>query len=182
MTSPPPPAWTVGALARRHGLSRSTLLYYDRLGLLRPGGRSSAGYRRYGAEDDRRLARICELRAAGLPLAQVARVLDGPQDATAAVLGRHLAALNAEIAALRRQQRAVLALLGDGARTAGTRTLDKERWVEILRATGLTEADLARWHAEFERLSPDAHQDFLEGIGIAPEDITRIREWSRTLG
>ncbi len=27
---------TVGQLARRSGLSRATLLYYDRLGLLRP--------------------------------------------------------------------------------------------------------------------------------------------------
>jgi len=32
-------------LARKHGLSRSTLLYYDRIGLLTPSGRSEAGYR-----------------------------------------------------------------------------------------------------------------------------------------
>ena len=37
---------TIGRLARQHGLSRSTLLYYDRIDLLHPSGRSSAGLMR----------------------------------------------------------------------------------------------------------------------------------------
>jgi len=27
---------------------------------------------------------------------------------------------------------------------------------------------MQEWHAEFEKMSPDAHQDFLESLGIAP--------------
>jgi DNA-binding transcriptional MerR regulator len=42
----------VSALARRHGLSRSTLLYYDRIGLLKAGGRTGGGYRDYTAGDE----------------------------------------------------------------------------------------------------------------------------------
>ena len=42
---------TVGRLARRFGLARSTLLYYDRIGVLRPSARSAAGYRLYDAGD-----------------------------------------------------------------------------------------------------------------------------------
>lgn len=179
MKKPPPRTFTVSRLARRHGLSRSTLLHYDKCGVLSPSGRASNLYRVYSEADDRRLARVCELRAAGLPLAQVIEVLDGPSDGTAPVLEAHLRALNAEIARLREQQRAVLALLRDPARHPEARVLDKERWIAILRATGLDDDGLDRWHVEFERLSPEAHQDFLEAIGIPPADVVRIREWSR---
>ncbi len=40
---------TISRLAASHNLSRSTLLYYDRLGLLRAERQSAAGYRLYGA-------------------------------------------------------------------------------------------------------------------------------------
>ncbi len=36
---------TVGKLAEDFGLSRSTLLYYDRIGLLQPAARTEKGYR-----------------------------------------------------------------------------------------------------------------------------------------
>ena len=45
-------------LAREFGLSRSTLLYYNRIGLLRPAGRSMAGYRLYSTKDRDTLALI----------------------------------------------------------------------------------------------------------------------------
>ena len=60
--------FTVGALGRRFGLSRSALLYYDQIGLLVPSARSSAGYRLYTEEDAQRLERICLFRNAGLAL------------------------------------------------------------------------------------------------------------------
>ena len=50
-------ALTVGRLAKRFGLSRSTLLYYDRLGLLCPSGRSGGDYRLYEDADAQRLDR-----------------------------------------------------------------------------------------------------------------------------
>jgi len=46
---------TVGQLARAHGLSRTTLLYYDRIGQLTPDGRTRSGYRTYGPDAQKRL-------------------------------------------------------------------------------------------------------------------------------
>ena len=43
--------YSVSRLGRRYGLSRSTLLYYDRIGLLSASARSAAGYRVYGERD-----------------------------------------------------------------------------------------------------------------------------------
>lgn len=58
----------------------------------------------------------------------------------------------------------------------------KEIWVSLLQAAGLDEAGMKSWHIEFEKTSPEAHQDFLESIGIEKDEIISIREWSKPGG
>lgn len=170
---------SISQLARRFGLSRSTLLYYDAIGLLSPRARTAAGYRQYSPQDVARLEQIDLYRKAGLPLARIARVLAGDRGTLAGVLELRLAELNRQMQSLRRQQQLVLALLQERAGRRGARPLDKQRWVAILRATGMTEDDMRRWHVEFEAAAPEAHQDFLESLGLDGEEIDRIRGWSR---
>jgi DNA-binding transcriptional MerR regulator/uncharacterized glyoxalase superfamily protein PhnB len=67
----------VGALARAAGLTVRTLHYYDEIGLLSPSQRSDVGHRAYTEADVDRLFRISALRRLGLPLAEIARTLDG---------------------------------------------------------------------------------------------------------
>lgn len=172
---------SVGRLARRFGLSRTTLLYYDRLGLLRASERSAAGYRLYSAQDEARLAAICRYRQVGLTLSQIRALLAGNASRTAQVLEARLDQLNGEIEALREQQRVIVRLLERPGKLRGARALDKARWVAILRASGLDDDAMHRWHAEFERQAPAAHQDFLESLGLARAELARIRRWSRRL-
>ena len=56
---------TVRKLAEQFGISRTTLLYYDRIGLLCPEKRSRAGYRLYGPRSVERLGLICSYQARG---------------------------------------------------------------------------------------------------------------------
>jgi hypothetical protein len=58
--------------------------------------------------------------------------------------------------------------------------MTKDRWVDIMRAAGFSEADMNRWHHEFEKSAPDEHQEFLEFLHINADEISKIREWSRT--
>lgn len=176
---------TVRQVAQAFGLSRATLLYYDRTGLLRPFHRTSAGHRLYSAEDEERLARIRELRSAGMPLEEIDAVLEPDarfRSSLDEALHRRLDDLNREICALRRQQQVVLALLKQPAAAGRSRVMTRERWVALLDATGMNEEDRGRWHQEFERLSPEAHQDFLESLGIEADEIRRIRAWSARPG
>ena len=53
-----------------------------------------------------------------------------------------------------------------------------EKWVEVFRAIGLEEADMHRWHQEFEQRYPDGHQSFLEWLGLPPERVRTIRHES----
>jgi DNA-binding transcriptional MerR regulator len=170
---------TVSKLARRCGLSRSTLLYYESIGLLKPVSRSAAGYRRYGEKDLRRLQQVCAYRDAGLKLEDIRALLDRPEDDASSVLKRRLVELNAEIETLRNHQRAILKLLRNYDYCERTEMNTKEKWVSIMKAAGFDEADMRRWHVEFERSAPDEHQEFLEFLHIPKEEIVSIREWSR---
>ena len=95
------------------------------------------------------------------------------------MLKKRLETLNDEIGALREQQRVLVQLLRNRKQFGRARTLDKEGWVALLRATGLSEDDMRRWHIEFERSTPEAHQDFLESLGIPGDEAAAIRCWSR---
>ncbi|MCZ2822621.1 MerR family transcriptional regulator [Modestobacter sp. VKM Ac-2977] len=81
-------SWTVGELARLAGVTVRTLHHYDRIGLVRPSERTSAGYRSYDAHDLDRLQQVLLYRELGFPLDEVATLLDDPEADPAAHLRR----------------------------------------------------------------------------------------------
>jgi len=169
---------TISALARRFHLSRSTLLYYDRIGLLRPGGRTLKAYRQYGEAEEARLEQICLYRRAGVPLAEIRGLLDGPEGAAAPILERRLQALELDIQGLRDQQRLLVGLLRNPGLLEGLQAMDKAAWVSLLRASGFTDADMDRWHIAFEATDPERHRRFLAFLGLSEGEVARIRDWS----
>jgi DNA-binding transcriptional MerR regulator len=171
--------YTVGQLGKRIGLSRSALLYYDEIGLLSPSARSASGYRLYSEDDARRLERIMTYRDAGLSLDVIGRLLQTDDASAPALLERHLQKVNEEIARLRQQQHVIARLLGDAQVLRKSRSMTKDQWIALLASTGLNEEGMEKWHREFEKMSPDAHQDFLESLGIPPGEIALIRQFSR---
>src|SRR5436305_5836292 len=58
------------------GVTVRTLHHYDRLGLLKPKKRSSAGYRLYQLRDLERVEQIVALKFLALPLAEIRHVLE----------------------------------------------------------------------------------------------------------
>jgi DNA-binding transcriptional MerR regulator len=170
---------TVTNLARACKLSRSTLLYYESIGLLARPRRTAGNYRAYTPKDLDRLRQICVYRDAGVPLADIRQLLDGPRDDAAAVLQRRLVELGAGIERMRDQQRAISRLLNSAHKLRSIPMVTKEKWVAIMKAAGFSEDDMRRWHAEFEKGAPDEHREFLEFLHIPPEELSRIRAWSR---
>ncbi|MEV7195982.1 MerR family transcriptional regulator [Streptomyces sp. NPDC093510] len=68
----------IGDVARRSGVSARMLRHYEALGLVRPTGRTGAGYREYSDDDIRRIFHVESLRSLGLSLREVGRALDDP--------------------------------------------------------------------------------------------------------
>ncbi len=171
--------YTIGEVARRYALSRSTLIYYDSKGVLRPSGRTDANYRMYSEDDIARLERIILFRNTGLSLVVIKEILTQDADDVELALEKRLSSINREIQNLRNQQGVILSLIKNQGAVAKTRIITKDRWVAMLRAVGLSDEDMWNWHVEFESAAPEAHQDFLESIGIAADEICSIREFSR---
>jgi DNA-binding transcriptional MerR regulator len=170
--------YTIGRLAKIFELSRSTLLYYDRKGLLAPSNRTTSNYREYSEKDRRKLEQICLYRDCGLSLTDIARILGGSKSESAEILETHLEVLNRRIADLRSQQHVILSILKKDLLGLPSGMMNTEKWSSMLRAAGLDDKGMRKWHMEFEKLSPQEHVDFLRSLGISDEEIDRIRAWS----
>ncbi len=177
---------TLGQLAKRVGLARSSVLHYESLGLLAPGGRSTAGYRLYGKPELDRLLTIRRLRDSGLALADI-RTLLSPSNESGlrggagpmALLEKRLIGLCQEVERIREQQRHLAHLLAVPDFRNARQHWDKETWVALLRQAGFDEEAMHLWHIEFERENPKEHARFLESLGLSRAEIARIRRWSR---
>lgn len=171
--------YSISAIARSCGLSRSTLLYYDRLGLLKAPGRTASGYRYYTEADRRRLERIRQFRGAGLTLREIRAVLSTGGKPGTRLLEKRMRETAGHIVDLKNRQRLLTGMLRQVASGKCPSSVDKKLWVQMLRAAGMSEEAMGRWHAEFERRAPEGHQEFLLSLGIQPSEAARIRRLSR---
>lgn len=95
---------TIGQLAKSVGVPDSTIRFYERMGLLRPAGRTAANYRHYGAEASERLTFIRAAQAAGFELTDIKSML-AFQDGRVAPCGEVLALVNSRLSSVRGQLR-----------------------------------------------------------------------------
>lgn len=100
--------WKIGDLAAATGVTVRTLRHFDQIGLLRPAERSAAGHRVYTGDDVRRLYRILALRELRLPLAEIARSLDGAD--LRETIARQLEQVEGRLAGQRALRRRLLGL------------------------------------------------------------------------
>jgi MerR family transcriptional regulator, thiopeptide resistance regulator len=98
---------TVGAAAAAVGTTVRALHHYDAIGLVRPSGRTAAGYRLYTEADLDRLRAVLVYRELDVPLEEVAVLLDADDAERDRVLVAQLALVRARIDRLQ-QVRAAL--------------------------------------------------------------------------
>ena len=122
-----------------------------------------------------KMGKISQFRETGMSLASIAHILEKDENKVYAALENHLFKINEDIQKLRRQQKLIVQTLKSKRLTKHTRIMTKKSWVSLLRATGLSDADMEKWHIEFEKISPEAHQDFLESLGIKEEELNNHR-------
>jgi DNA-binding transcriptional MerR regulator len=107
------PGMTISEAAEASGVSAHTLRYYERAGLLSPVERVDSGHRRYSAEQLEWINFIGCLRATGMPIRRVreycelAREGDRTEAERLQVLERHRAAVQSDLAELRRNLAAI---------------------------------------------------------------------------
>ncbi|EKD51533.1 MAG: transcriptional regulator [uncultured bacterium] len=171
--------YTISKLASLHNLSRSTLLYYDSIGLLSPSKRTEAKYRLYSEKDRERLALIRTYAETGLSLENILKIINTGKTSMTQILEGQLGEINQRISLLRNQQQIIIKILKKNSMIKKIRAMNKNQWSALLRLAGLDEEGMITWHVEFEKMAPEAHQDFLESLNISKEEIRHIRNWSK---
>jgi len=110
--------YTVKQLARLSGVSVRTLHHYDEIGLLKPAFTGENRYRYYGREELLRLQDILFHRELGVPLAQIARLIETEGRDRLAILGEHREMLAERVTRsrqlLRTIDRTIAELQGEG--------------------------------------------------------------------
>lgn len=166
---------TVSQLSKRYSLSRTTILYYEKVGLLEPASRSESGYRYYAPKQLRQLEQILAYRSFGLSIKEIGKLLvEDDSDQQQRSLIQQFTTLESEIVALRNQQQSILALL-EQSKLKGNNKMSKARWVNIMQQAGFSEDGMTQWHQQFEARAPQAHQAFLESLNLTTTEIAKIR-------
>lgn len=102
---------SVGKVSKMFGISRTTLLYYDKIGLLSPTERSASGYRLYSQSDITRLKQIFILKNAGMPLNQISNLIANEEEVVFGKLMKRLGEFNLEIEKIKNQQNQIINIL-----------------------------------------------------------------------
>ena len=142
----------ISELGKQVGLSRSTLLYYEKLGII-AGDRQVNGYRQYSQSDVQRLTLLQELQAAGLTLQECLACLDARIKRSE--LHKRLQALDAEITQKQDARELLASMLGEGS--------------------------MRHWHQAVETAAPLAHMKWLMTQGFDEKQALRLRWLSKDM-
>lgn len=132
---------SIGRVAEISGVTRETIRYYERLGLLRKPARTAAGYRQYSGPVVNRLSLIRNAQRFGFSLTQIAGFLrvreagGAPCRDVRAAAERMLDAMNGQIAELLTTRRRMRLTLREWTRTLEqTPSGQQARLLELLPA------------------------------------------------
>lgn len=160
----------IGDVARMAGITARTLRHYEAIGLLIPSSVGSNGHRRYGDVELLRLQRILVLKALGLPLPEIAALLDERRDQVEALREHHerLLAERDRFAAMAATVARTIRELSERGRSA-TMSIEKpENLFEGFDTSEYEEEARQRWpeeHASAKRFTD----------GLTPEDVERMQ-------
>lgn len=160
----------VGELARATGLTVRALHHYDRLGLLSP-SRDRAGRRCYGPAEVRRLHQIIALRDFGLPLAEIARLLDGGGPDPRELLRRQLQQTEERIAVATRLRTALLGVIGALAPLGDGPGPSIDQFVELIEV--MITMDRKFTPEQLEQMSQQRREMAEQ---LSPEELSRMQQ------
>ena len=147
------------------GVARSTLLYYERIGIIEPARHPENGYREYSDTDIHALILIRQLQKAGFSLKEARDIMQGHLDADLSQARFHT--LENEIRELMTAREMVKSL---AVHATGRPPVTEDR----LNLKG-------RWHADLEKRAGKAHEQWLKRLGFDDKEQLYIRWVTRDL-
>ncbi|AUY54572.1 MerR family transcriptional regulator [Streptomyces sp. CB01881] len=150
-------AWSIAEVARMSGVTARTLRHYDEIELLPPAWIGSNGHRYYEERELLRLQQVLVLRALGVSLSEVGRILASQVDELEALRGHHR-----QLLAERDRLTALAATV--------SRTITE---LEQSRKDGRPMTGINRPENLFEGIQPAQYEDSLRDYPELAEEIGR---------
>jgi len=144
--------YRISELAKKVGLSRSTLLYYEKLGLI-TSNRGVNRYRYYSDQDVQRIRLLQQLQAGGLTLNECLECLETRVDKDKLLY--RLKILDEEIIQKQNSRKLLASMLGL--------------------------APMKEWHQEMEKQAPQAHFTWLKKQGFSEKQALRLKWLSKDM-
>ncbi|OEH86554.1 hypothetical protein BHU72_13170 [Desulfuribacillus stibiiarsenatis] len=166
--------YKIGDLVRKFNLSRSAILYYDKLGLLKPMERKYNNYRLYGQKEVLKLEKILLYRESGISLSDIQKLLDAENNSNTGILVERLNKIQMEIKNLKTQEKLVLDVLKEEVIMGKSIFSTSKTWTEMLIKLGYEEKDWLNWHREFEWDNPEQHNKFLRSLNMKDDEIDHL--------
>ena len=167
--------YTIRKLCKKSGLSRTALLYYESIGLLRAEARSESNYRLYSDISAERLDKICTYRDAGVPLAEIIQILNHENSEEREILERTLVMLNSKAKEIKESQEKIASLLHQAPSTEFPLSgIDMKTIMASLAPLGIGEDVFLQIHEALENNSPEGHQSLMHFLGFSEAEIDRI--------
>jgi DNA-binding transcriptional MerR regulator len=179
--------YTVKQLARLSGVSIRTLHHYDEIGLLRPAFIGENRYRYYGRGELLRLQDILFHRELGMPLPDIARLLDHDGDDRLTMLTEHRQRLLDRVERsrqlLRTIDRTIAELKGEGrmedseiyAGFSPEKQAEHEQWL-VDKYGGAMQAEIDRGKARLAGMSQEQRNEALVDGATAEEALANLFE------
>ncbi|AOT69529.1 MerR family transcriptional regulator [Geosporobacter ferrireducens] len=166
--------YKIGDLVKKFNISRSTILYYDKLGLLKPTVREHNNYRLYDQQEVIKLGKIVMYRESGISLKDMQKLLEAENNERTGILVDRLDKIQQEIKDLKNQEKLVLDVLKEEVIMGKSTFSTSKLWTEMLVNLGYEEKDWLNWHREFELDSPEEHYRFLKSLNMRDEEINNL--------
>lgn len=144
--------YRISELAQTVGLSRSTLLYYEKLRLI-SAKRQSNGYRSYSDKDVQQVKLLQQLQAGGLTLKECRACLEAQIDRE--LLLRRLSVLDEEISQKQKARELLSSMLGMNS--------------------------MKEWHQSMEKEAPAVHLEWLIKQGFSEKQALRLKWLSKDM-
>ncbi len=166
--------YKIGDLVKKFKLSRSTILYYDKIGVLKPTEREENNYRIYDQQEVMKLSKIVMYRESGISLRNIQKLLDAENNERTGILVERLDKIQKEIKNLKNQEKLLLDVLKEEVIMGKSTFFTSKTWTEMLINLGYEEKDWLNWHREFELDSPEEHYKFLRSLNMVDEEIQNL--------
>ncbi len=156
---------SISRVSKIIGVARSTLLYYERIGIIIPERNPDNGYREYSQKDFDTLLLVRQLQQAGFSLKESAGIMEGTLDPD--LIRRRYQALEQQIESMNMAKEVLSSLLmcATGETSPGDDFDSRGR----------------SWHADFERKGAEAHSAWLQRLGFSEKESLYIRWVTRSV-